>query len=599
MVLKNYRRTIILLLALLIFLLRLSVLKYCPNLYDEGYLNYGTMRYLGGQLPGIDFHAYAPGRYLLMAEVFRHFGSLLAVSRITLFILSGIFGMLLVGIIWRYYGMWWAIMPLACFALLPGPWHKIFFPISILGFGLLWNRLYILNNRVGDFLTGVLVALCFFVREEAGCIVLLWSLVMQIEPVRNILLGDNAFPVLSVRSTIATLKAWFVFTAGLMTGGILLIILVFPITNVPEIIRFYIIELLNPFKNSFFHPLLQELPNPIESLILALKSNRWLTSAIYSQLILCLLVIYAVLGLRRHLNPKILRWQIYGGYISIFAAWQAVIQPDAPHFLQSINLMYVPITGLFYNIRMIINTCNNKRQRLSKALLIAAWFSVFVLIIKAGTENRFSAYYTGSPMMAFHASEKTILPGNGEWWVEKYDLAAYEFIQGLKKKISPEATFVVIPSGSLFNFLLRITNPLSFDLLHPHILLNLKRRMQLMNELQSPGVDYLLLSENEFFFPENPVEERHFRHYGRPVYDLIRETYHFVDFIPGWWLFKKGSTSSTPLIFTVTEALTQKDWSTAYAGILSLRQMVLLGETPRWKAFLNYLENLILNQTTY
>jgi len=60
----------------------LSFYNYGLNLSDEGYLVYGAERLMSGQIPGADFHAYMPGRYLVLAFLFDLFGENIIVERL-------------------------------------------------------------------------------------------------------------------------------------------------------------------------------------------------------------------------------------------------------------------------------------------------------------------------------------------------------------------------------------------------------------------------------------------------------------------------------------------------------------------------------------
>ena len=59
----------------------MSYFNYGISFGDEGFLVDGAERVLRGQLPGSDFMAYPPGRYFLLALIFKLFEVNLWVSR--------------------------------------------------------------------------------------------------------------------------------------------------------------------------------------------------------------------------------------------------------------------------------------------------------------------------------------------------------------------------------------------------------------------------------------------------------------------------------------------------------------------------------------
>jgi len=68
----------------------LSYSSYGINLWDEGGLYYGGIRYLGGQEAMKDFLGYPPGRYILAETVFHIFGNEMLPLRWTIAILSAL-----------------------------------------------------------------------------------------------------------------------------------------------------------------------------------------------------------------------------------------------------------------------------------------------------------------------------------------------------------------------------------------------------------------------------------------------------------------------------------------------------------------------------
>ena len=125
-------RLILALLAVAALAVFLSYWDYGMN-DDEGYLLGGVSRILDGQVPYRDFHhTYAPGRYYLVAALFRVAGENLLTVRVLLLVMRGAIVLL----------SWFAARPLlprwgaAAFAAMmlvaPGPWHKSFFHFFLL-----------------------------------------------------------------------------------------------------------------------------------------------------------------------------------------------------------------------------------------------------------------------------------------------------------------------------------------------------------------------------------------------------------------------------------------------------------------------------------
>ena len=109
---------------------------------DEGYLLGGVTRILDGQVPYRDFHhTYGPGRFYLVAFLFRLFGENLLVVRALWVALR----VLIVGLAFvagrRFLSRPAAVAAALFFLAAPGPWHKSFFPLFLLANFLFLARL--------------------------------------------------------------------------------------------------------------------------------------------------------------------------------------------------------------------------------------------------------------------------------------------------------------------------------------------------------------------------------------------------------------------------------------------------------------------------
>jgi tetratricopeptide (TPR) repeat protein len=103
----------------------LSYYKYLPLTGDEGHLVNGALRVLDGQLPLKDFYqAYTPGRYWLLAFLFRIFGPSLSLERLLWVIVHAVANVLMYLAAKRSMPPRFAAIPLLTMMIIPGIWHK-------------------------------------------------------------------------------------------------------------------------------------------------------------------------------------------------------------------------------------------------------------------------------------------------------------------------------------------------------------------------------------------------------------------------------------------------------------------------------------------
>ena len=157
-------------LALLSLAVFLSYWDYGIN-DDEGYLLGGVTRILDGQVPYRDYHhTYGPGRFYLVAFLFRLFGENLLVVR-GLWVALKVATVLLA---WftgrRFLSTGGAAAAALLFIVIPGPWHKSFFHFfllaNLLALGGLSER-----GRGTVAAAGFLAGLTFLFRQDLGIFV--------------------------------------------------------------------------------------------------------------------------------------------------------------------------------------------------------------------------------------------------------------------------------------------------------------------------------------------------------------------------------------------------------------------------------------------
>lgn len=173
---RKSRSTIVICTIILLvgFSYYLSYYKYYHLSADEGHLVNSVMRVLDGQLPLKDFYqAYAPGRYWLLALLFRLFDPSLALERFVWVIVHALANVLMYLAAKRNMPPLFAAIPVLTMMILPGTWNK-----SLTGFLLLLNILMIYRyvgrfDRASLALCGLVVGLTVWFRQDiAGYVAL-------------------------------------------------------------------------------------------------------------------------------------------------------------------------------------------------------------------------------------------------------------------------------------------------------------------------------------------------------------------------------------------------------------------------------------------
>jgi hypothetical protein len=106
----------------------LAYYKYrFPISPDEGHLVSSASRVLNGQLPLKDFYqTYSPGRYWILAFLFKTFGSSLAVERLMMLFILTMTNVLMLIAAKRILPILWVAIPLLMISIMPGVWNKAF-----------------------------------------------------------------------------------------------------------------------------------------------------------------------------------------------------------------------------------------------------------------------------------------------------------------------------------------------------------------------------------------------------------------------------------------------------------------------------------------
>ena len=312
----------------------LSYYNYGLNLSDEGYLVYGAKRVLSGQIPGADFHAYMPGRYVTLASLFKVFGTDILVERVMWVLVRVIIAALFFKLSTIFLPVLIALMPTFLIILIPGPWHKSFemlFPLA----WFLSVYFYLLKQDIARILLLALFAgATLFFRLENGLLVIFLSvlLIIQVHFFIRKTAPLNSDPIL--HCVFKNISLFFLFLFFVFFPY--LIYLWFQ-SSVLKSFFFYAHELVAGISKGS-NPFLRPLPSLLQ-LFQSLK-KRELTEITYYFLYFFFFIYAATFGrlgdkfFKKKWGPKEIFLSLLAIY-GVISLYQVVGQPDISHLLQT------------------------------------------------------------------------------------------------------------------------------------------------------------------------------------------------------------------------------------------------------------------------
>ncbi len=167
--------------ALMIFILVISLAYYgayynklAYPVKDYGCLLSGGARVSSGQMPYINFFSYYPPlRYLVLGGWFKMLGVSVESSQLLLAFLLTLSNLLLFLVACRFLPRILALIPVIIHLIMPGPWWKVWFMLSVLT-GLLFILRYIERpDKLRASLAGFACGIMIWIRQDIGCYLLL------------------------------------------------------------------------------------------------------------------------------------------------------------------------------------------------------------------------------------------------------------------------------------------------------------------------------------------------------------------------------------------------------------------------------------------
>ena len=141
-----------------------SFSAYGINLWDEGGIYQGALRYMDGQRVGVDFYGYAPGRYYLVEAVFRLFGDGMLPVRYLFAAATGLFAVFAFQISRRLMPPLYTAAAVLLVVSAPAVYYQRFYGLAFL-FSMWSFAIYIENRRNFPWLFAA-AAYCYIFKIE-------------------------------------------------------------------------------------------------------------------------------------------------------------------------------------------------------------------------------------------------------------------------------------------------------------------------------------------------------------------------------------------------------------------------------------------------
>jgi hypothetical protein len=154
------------------FVYFMAYFDYGMNIWDEGVPLSGALRIAEGEIPSVDFTAYAPGRYLLYRLGLKFSDGDVSGPRIVMAFIGGLICALiyLAGV--PLLGRRLSLVPAALYLLMPSPYYYRFFTIALMGSIVILLHMTTQFSLGSALFMGVCGAITGWLREEMG--IALW-----------------------------------------------------------------------------------------------------------------------------------------------------------------------------------------------------------------------------------------------------------------------------------------------------------------------------------------------------------------------------------------------------------------------------------------
>ena len=429
--------------------------RYGLNLSDEGYVVHGAIRVLGGELPGADFHSYAPGRTWLLGLLYQITGVSISTERLMWIVWRAVTSCLLWVLSRRFLEPRSALLVVLASLFMPGPWHKTPLVFSLALVSLLLLALLRETRRARLFPLGAGLGSILLIREEVGLLGVGLGFVVVGCRLRSRSGGVGAVGVAAVAGGVAltlTLGAIPYFLQGRLL----------------EVGAFYFSELLRTASGVSATGSPGRVEHGLH--VVTSVSRPFLEGMLYGLPLLLVAVSCALILLRRAWRSALGQEFMLFSAVSAFCALILHGQPDLSHLLQVFPFHHVLALLLLSQGFGWLSSLAPSHRRvhcfLSSTLPFTYTAMVFALVLASGIGD---PYYTGSALL--RADESVELQVHGDLLYVERDRAEVirRTVEVIRRNTVQGEPIFVFPYAPMFYVLADRPNPTSFDGVFAHL----------------------------------------------------------------------------------------------------------------------------------
>lgn len=491
----------------------LTYYNYSLNMFDEGALVDSASRILHGQKMYRDFdHAYAPGRFYLLALLFKIFGEKFQVSRLMWTVIISLNVSLTYLLSSRLMPPKFAMVPTVMLLMVPASWYKSFY-IFLPLLNMLVVSLYLEKKNI-RWLTafGFATSLSLILRQDVGLFTLAAGLFLLLIEAMAERTGNFLRTV--AKSITIYISATIIFSLPVL---------------------FYFRDALTPmFYRVFIQPVSGEMKGleiPFPSIIENISQGQLINWEMYQTILFYLpLVVYLVQLIylaKRIIDKKFGKKDLLLLFILVLSLMlynKVYWESQYDHLLQCITPSY--FLGA-YLVCELYNRIKEGGRRHSRNVAMASVAAFSVIPLSFLYYNVFICNGNGNGSIAAKRTMHELIATDNTR-VYYSDPNIMKAIYHINEYTRPGDYLYVFPQSALFYFMTGRQNPTRQDF----NILNFTDRsaeLDIIKNLREKNVKFLIYDEVDTYLGIKRPERLYYKNYAKDAYRYIFDNYSVFD----------------------------------------------------------------------